>query len=144
MISYRYVNRILHTNNNPDKKFFRPTQPVKKNYIFDLIITGLLYEAKGLQKEAQKSYELALDLDPTHVPSLVSIAVIIRQTSCKSASVAKSFLTEALRFDRLNSSAWYNLGLIYKDDGPMFIREAANCFEAASVLEETEPIEPFR
>lgn len=109
-----------------------------------LHITGLLYEAKGLEKEAQNAYELALDLDPTHVPSLVSMAVIIRRAGGKSAASAKSFLTEALRLDRLNSSAWYNLGLFYKEDGPMFLKEAANCFEAASILEETEPIEPFR
>ncbi|KAI7734873.1 hypothetical protein M8C21_008811 [Ambrosia artemisiifolia] len=109
-----------------------------------LHITGLLYEAKGLDKEAQKAYELALDMDPSHVPSLVSLAVIIRRTGVKPAAAAKSFLTEALRLDRLNSSAWYNLGLFYKEDGPMFVREAANCFEAASILGETEPIEPFR
>lgn len=109
-----------------------------------LHITGLLYEAKGLEKEAQKAHELALDVDPAHVPSLVSVAVIIRRAGGKSAAAAKSFLTEALRLDRLNPSAWYNLGLFYKDDGPMFLREAANCFEAAGILEETEPIEPFR
>ncbi|KVI03873.1 Tetratricopeptide-like helical [Cynara cardunculus var. scolymus] len=109
-----------------------------------LHITGLLYEAKGLDKEAQKAHELALDVDPVHVPSLVSVAVIIRRAGGKSAAAAKSFLTEALRLDRLNPSAWYNLGLFYKDDGPMFLREAANCFEAAGILEETEPIEPFR
>ncbi|KAM0050914.1 putative tetratricopeptide-like helical domain superfamily, protein NPG1 [Helianthus debilis subsp. tardiflorus] len=109
-----------------------------------LHITGLLYEAKGLDKEAQKAYELALDMDPGHVASLVSLAVIIRRAGVKPAAAAKSFLTEALRLDRLNSLAWYNLGLFYKEDGPMFMREAANCFEAASILEETEPIEPFR
>ncbi|KAI3667998.1 hypothetical protein L6452_43069 [Arctium lappa] len=109
-----------------------------------LHITGLLYEAQGLEKEAQKAHELALDVDPAHVPSLVSVATIIRRAGGKSAAAAKSFLTEALRLDRLNPSAWYNLGLFYKDDGPMFLREAANCFEAAGMLEETEPIEPFR
>ncbi|XP_071720436.1 protein NPGR2-like [Rutidosis leptorrhynchoides] len=109
-----------------------------------LHITGLLYEAKGLEKEAQNAYELALDVDPAHVQSLVSMAVIIRRAGGKSAATAKSFLTEALRLDRLNSCAWYNFGLFYRDDGPMFVREAANCFEAASVLQETEPIEPFR
>ncbi|PWA89407.1 tetratricopeptide-like helical domain-containing protein [Artemisia annua] len=108
------------------------------------VAQGLLYEAKGLEKEAQNAYELALDLDPTYVRSLVSMAVIIRRAGGKSAASAKSFLTKVLRLDRLNSSAWYNLGLFYKEDGPMFLREAANCFEAASILEETEPIETFR
>ncbi|CAH1417810.1 unnamed protein product [Lactuca virosa] len=111
-----------------------------------LHITGLLSEAKGLEKEAQQAQELALDVDPGHVNSLVSMAVMIRRAGGggKSAAAAKSFLTEALRLDRLNSSAWYNLGLLYKDDGPMFLKEAANCFEAATLLAEKEPIEPFR
>lgn len=107
-------------------------------------IMGLLYEARGLEKEAQKAQELALDVDPGHVQSLVSMAVIIRRAGGKSVATAKSFLTEALRIDWLNSSAWYNLGLVYKDDGPMFLKEAANCFEAATMLAEKEPIEPFR
>lgn len=109
-------------------------------------VVGLLYEAKGLEKEAQQAQELALDVDPGHVNSLVSMAVMFRRAGGggKSAAAAKSFLTEALRLDRLNSSAWYNLGLLYKDDGPMFLKEAANCFEAATLLAEKEPIEPFR
>ncbi|XP_076929826.1 protein NPGR2-like [Bidens hawaiensis] len=108
-------------------------------------ITGLLYEAKGLGKEALKAYENALDIDPGLVQSLVSMAMVLRRLGGgKSGPVARSFLTEALHLDRMNSRAWYNLGQFYKDEGPMFIKEAVDCFEAASVLEETEPIEPFR
>ncbi|GJT93953.1 NPGR2-like protein [Tanacetum coccineum] len=40
-----------------------------------LHITGLLYEAKGLEKEAQNAYELALDLDSTYVPSLTRLTL---------------------------------------------------------------------
>ncbi|KAJ9565162.1 hypothetical protein OSB04_001128 [Centaurea solstitialis] len=104
----------------------------------------LLYEAKGLPKEALKAYENALDIDPAHVQSLVSMALVLRRIGGRSGPEIRSFLTEALRLDRMNSSAWYNLGQFYKDEGPMFIKEAADCFEAATVLEETEPIEPFR
>ncbi|KAJ9565160.1 hypothetical protein OSB04_001126 [Centaurea solstitialis] len=107
-------------------------------------IKGLLYEAKGLLKDALKAYENALDIDPAHVQSLVSMALVLRRIGGKSGPEIRSFLTEALRLDRMNSSAWYNLGQFYKDEGPMFIKEAADCFEAATVLEETEPIEPFR
>ncbi|KAI3678789.1 hypothetical protein L6452_38092 [Arctium lappa] len=107
-------------------------------------ITGLLYEAKGLPKEALKAYENALDINPAHVQSLVSMALVLRRVGGKSGPAIRSFLTEALRLDRMNSSAWYNLGHFYKDEGPMFINEAADCFEAATILMETEPIEPFR
>ncbi|KAI3749556.1 hypothetical protein L2E82_20170 [Cichorium intybus] len=107
-------------------------------------ITGLLHEAKGLEKEALKAYENALDVDPWHVQSLVSMAMVLRRLGGRSGPAVRSCLTEALRFDRMNSWGWYNLGQFYKDEGPMFIKEAVDCFEAASVLKETEPIEPFR
>ncbi|KAK9076011.1 hypothetical protein SSX86_004341 [Deinandra increscens subsp. villosa] len=105
---------------------------------------GLLYEAKGLHKQALKAYKHALDVDPIHVQSLVSIAVLFRKLGGQSGPVARSFLNEALRVDRMHSSAWYNLGLLLRDEGPMWLKEAADCFEAAGVLKETEPIEPFR
>ncbi|KAL8198130.1 hypothetical protein R6Q57_030102 [Mikania cordata] len=107
-------------------------------------INGFLYEAKGLDKEALRAYEIALDIDPGHVQSLVSMAMVLRRIGGKSGPVIRSFLTEALRLNRMNSWAWYNLGQFYKDEGPMFIKEAVDCFEAASILKETEPIEPFR
>ncbi|KAI3772962.1 hypothetical protein L6452_04158 [Arctium lappa] len=105
---------------------------------------GLLYEAKGLHKQALKAYKHALDVDPGHVQSLVSIAVVFRKLGGQSGAVARSFLNEAIRVNRMSSSAWYNLGLLLRDEGPMFLKEAADCFEAAAELKETEPIEPFR
>lgn len=94
-----------------------------------------------MQKEALKSFEKALDIDPNHIPSLISTAVIVRQLSEQSVAVAKSFLTDALRLDRSNHTAWYNLGLIYKSESSA---TALECFEAAAMLQESEPIEPFR
>ncbi|XP_024926263.1 protein NPGR2 isoform X2 [Ziziphus jujuba] len=105
---------------------------------------GLLYEAKGLHQEALKSFRKALDVEPTHVPSLVSTGCILRQLGGQSLPVVRSFLMDALRIDRTNSCAWYNLGLIYKADEGASALEAIECFEAAALLEESEPIEPFR
>lgn len=107
-----------------------------------LSLPGLLYEAKGLQKEALKCFEKALDIEPNHVPSLISTAIILRHLSNQSGAVAKSFLSDALRLERSNHTAWYNLGLLYKSEGSAL--EAADCFEAAALLQETDPIEPFR
>lgn len=56
----------------------------------------------------------------------------------------RSFLTDALRLDRTNHAAWYNLGLLYKADPGASMLEAVECFEAAALLEETAPVEPFR
>ncbi|CAH1431867.1 unnamed protein product [Lactuca virosa] len=103
--------------------------------------TGLLYEAQGLNRQALKAYKHALDVDPGDVESLVSMAVVLRKVGGGAGAVGRGFLNEALRVDRMRSSVWYNLGLYLRDESPM---EAADCFEAAGVLKETEPIEPFR
>lgn len=104
----------------------------------------MLHEAKGDEKEALKAYSLALEVDPTHVPSLVSKAKVLRQMGCGPPAIIRSFLTEALRVDRKNASAWHNLGLLHKDRGSLSAVEAAECFQAAAFLEETQPVEPFR
>ncbi|XWS08754.1 hypothetical protein CRYUN_Cryun40dG0028300 [Craigia yunnanensis] len=106
--------------------------------------TGLLNEAKGFHQEALTSYRKALDVEPTHVPSLISTACILRQLGGQSMPIVRSFLTDALRLDRTNPAAWYNLGLLYKADISASPLEAAECFEAAALLEESAPIEPFR
>ncbi|KAL6532436.1 hypothetical protein OROGR_014406 [Orobanche gracilis] len=105
---------------------------------------GLLYEAKGQQNEALKSFQKALDIEPNHVPSLISTAIVLKKLGNQSLPVVKSFLTDALRLDRTNSTAWYNLGLLYKIDNSSSAMDAAECFEAAAQLQESEPVEPFR
>ena len=105
---------------------------------------GLLYKAKGLHQEALKSFRKALDVEPTHVPSLISTACILKELGGQSLAVVRSFLTDALRLDRTNPSAWYNLGLLYKADIGATQLEAAECFEAAALLEESAPVESFR
>ncbi|KAI3794996.1 hypothetical protein L1987_37639 [Smallanthus sonchifolius] len=109
-----------------------------------LYATGLLHQAKGQKEEALTLFENALDVDPHHVPSLISTAIVLRELNDRSLPVAKSFITDALRLDRTNPRAWFNLGLIHKaEHGPSAL-EAAECFEAAIMLEESEPVEPFR
>ncbi|XP_055829979.1 protein NPGR2-like isoform X2 [Solanum dulcamara] len=106
--------------------------------------TGLLYQARGLYKEALQSFQKSLDIEPNHVPSLVSTAIVLRHLDGQSLPVMKSFLTDALRLDRTNPSAWYNLGLVYKSENGASALEAAECFEAAELLQESAPVEPFR
>ncbi|KAG4983707.1 hypothetical protein JHK87_028456 [Glycine soja] len=105
---------------------------------------GLLSEARGFHQEALKSFRKALDIEPNHVPSLISTACVLRQLGGQSSSIVRSLLTDALRLDRTNPSAWYNLGLLYKADLGTSAMEAVECFEAAAFLEESSPIEPFR
>ncbi|XP_068489392.1 protein NPGR2-like isoform X4 [Phaseolus vulgaris] len=105
---------------------------------------GLLFEARGLHQEALKSFRKALDIEPNYVPSLISTACVLRQLGGQSSSIVRSLLTDALRLDRTNPSAWYNLGLFYRADLGTSAMEAVECFEAAAFLEESTPIEPFR
>lgn len=72
------------------------------------------------------------------------MAVVLRRSGERSLRLVRSLLTEALRLDRMNYSAWYNLGLLYKNEGSALALEAAECFEAATLLEDTAPVEPFR
>lgn len=113
-------------------------------YTFVFKFTGVVYEAKGLHKEALKVFLSALDIDPTHVPSMISAATVLDHLG-RSQTVVRNFLREALRLDKMNHKAWYNLGLLYKaKDTASSSTEAAECFEAAIFLEESEPVEPFR
>ncbi|CAK8543652.1 unnamed protein product [Lathyrus sativus] len=105
-------------------------------------VIGTMLEAKGLYKEALKAFVDALNLDPAHVPSLISTAVVLRRFGTPSNPAVRSFLMGALRLDRTNASAWYNVGILHKAEGR--ILEAAECFQAANSLEESEPVEPFR
>ncbi|KAL5990409.1 hypothetical protein ACLOJK_011309 [Asimina triloba] len=101
--------------------------------------TGLLYEAKGLYKEALGAFSSALEVDPMHIPSLISTAVVIRHLGGRSSATVRSYLMNALRLDRTNHLAWYNLGLHYKAEGSRSAAEAAECFQAAVLLEESAP-----
>ncbi|KAK6937746.1 hypothetical protein RJ641_031254 [Dillenia turbinata] len=105
---------------------------------------GALHEAKGCFKDALNAFRTALDIEPKHVPSLVSMAVVLRRVCGDHSPTVRSFLMEAIRLDRMNSSAWHTLGLLYKSEGASSAQEAAECFEAASALEETAPVETFR
>ncbi|KAL0873068.1 hypothetical protein Bca101_022773 [Brassica carinata] len=107
---------------------------------------GVLYQRQGQLEEAMEAFTTALDIDPMYVPSLISKAEILLELgSPSSIAVVRSFLMEALRIDRLNQSAWYNLGKMFKAEGSVSSKqEAVECFQASVALEETMPVEPFR
>lgn len=107
---------------------------------------GVLCKRQGQLEEAMEAFTTALDMDPMHVPSLISKAEVLLELGNRSSiAVVRSFLMEALRIDRLNQSAWYNLGKMFKAEGSVSSKqEAVECFQAAVALEETMPVEPFR
>lgn len=107
--------------------------------------TGKLHEARGFLKEALGAYSTALDLEPKNVPILIAAAIALRQLGGTPLPAVRCFLTDALRLDRTNHIAWFNLGLTYEDEeDSSSALEAAECFQTAAFLEETAPPEPFR
>lgn len=106
-----------------------------------MILVGVISEGCGQVEEAMKDYVDAILLDPDYVPCLVLLSALMARTSTKMLPVARSLLSDALKLQPTNSMAWYFLGVVHKNDGR--IADATDCFQAASILEESNPIERF-
>ncbi|KAL9244270.1 hypothetical protein vseg_018066 [Gypsophila vaccaria] len=102
---------------------------------------GIMYEGKREVKEALAAYTNAVLLDPNYVPCKILLGVLLSKMGPKALPVAKTLLSDALRVEPTNRKAWYYLGMVHKNDGRAV--DAAECFQAASMLEESEPIESF-
>ncbi|PKA52700.1 putative UDP-N-acetylglucosamine--peptide N-acetylglucosaminyltransferase SEC [Apostasia shenzhenica] len=100
---------------------------------------GSIHEARSDMRAAMSSYISALSVDPHHVPTKISLSSLLLRSGSKPSTIVRSFLSDALRLEPTNRQAWYYLGVVYRDDGRF--SDAADCFLAASMLEESEPIE---
>ena len=87
------------------------------------------------------AYINALLLEPGYVPCKILIGAVLTKMGSKALPVSRSLLSDALRIEPTNRMAWYYLGLVHRDDGR--IGDAVDCFQAASMLEESDPIETF-
>lgn len=113
-----------------------------KEYSAEILHTeGLMHEKQGHLDEALAAYINALLLEPMYVPCKILIGAIFSKMGSKMLPVARSFLSDALRIEPTNAMAWYYLGKVHKDDGR--ISDAVDCFQAASMLEESVPMESF-
>ncbi|THF98015.1 hypothetical protein TEA_007564 [Camellia sinensis var. sinensis] len=98
-------------------------------------------EAQGDMNKALAAFINALLLEPSHVPSKILIGGVLSKMGSKVSPVARCLLSDALKIEPTNRMAWYYLGLVHRDDGR--ISDAIDCFQAASMLEESDPIESF-
>ncbi|KAI5339801.1 PREDICTED: tetratricopeptide repeat [Prunus dulcis] len=114
---------------------------LKRHSAETLHTEGVILEGRGQIQEALAAYIDALLLEPYYVPCKILIAALLSKMGSVALPVARSLLSDALRIDPNNRKAWYYLGMIHRDDGR--IADAIDCFQAASMLEESDPIESF-
>lgn len=106
-----------------------------------VLLTGVIFEGRGLDQAALGAFFDAFILDPIYVPGKISMGAMMLKLGSNGLPVARSLLSDALRIDPTNHKAWYYLGMVHKDDGRM--SDAADCFQAASMLEESDPVDSF-
>lgn len=106
-------------------------------------VTGVLHETQGRTEEAMACYKNALSVNAAHVDSKVKLGALLCQRGSKqSLPVARSLLAEALQAEPTHEAAWFQMGCLHKAEGHP--NEAADCFQAAVLLEQSLPVEKFR
>ncbi|TMX01656.1 hypothetical protein EJD97_023982 [Solanum chilense] len=111
-------------------------------YSADTLYTeGMMFERQGEKDKALSAYINALLVEPNHVQCKILLGSLLTKMDPGMLPLAKALLSDALRIEPTNRVAWYHLGLVHRDDGR--VADAADCFQAASMLEESDPIEKF-
>ena len=98
------------------------------------------FEGHGQIQEALAAYINTPLLDPGYVPCKILIGALLLKMGSKAFPAARSLLSDALGMEPTNRMAWCYLGMAHRDDGR--IADATNCFQAASNLEESNPLIP--
>ncbi|PNY06655.1 tetratricopeptide repeat protein 7A-like [Trifolium pratense] len=101
----------------------------------------VVFDGRGQNDEALAASANAVLVEPSHVPSKILMASLMLKNGPNASPVSRSILSDALRIEPTNRNAWYYLGLTHKNDGRL--GDAADCFQAAAMLEESDPIESF-
>lgn len=113
-----------------------------KPYSAEVLYTeGVMLQGRGQAEEAMSAYITALLVEPSFVPCKILIGALLSKRDSNALPVARSILSDALKIEPTSRMAWYYLGIIHRVDGR--IADAADCFQAASMLEEFDPIENF-
>ncbi|XP_071688127.1 protein NPG1 [Rutidosis leptorrhynchoides] len=102
---------------------------------------GTIYQRRGEIDEALATYVNSLLVEASYVPSKISIGAIMYDRGLPMLPVARTMLSDALRLEPTNRMAWLHLGFVHKLDGRL--SDAIDSFQAASMLEESDPIESF-
>ncbi|CAM8951627.1 unnamed protein product [Rhodiola kirilowii] len=106
-----------------------------------LHIEGCMQEKRNRNYEALIAYVNALVMDPNYVPTKVALGALLSKMGLKVLPTARSLIADALKIEPTNHMAWYHLGIVHKLGGQA--ADAADCFQAASMLDESNPVESF-
>lgn len=98
-------------------------------------------QRRGQTNEALGAFVNALLFEPSYVPCKILLGSLLTKMGPKMLPAVRTLLSDALRIEPTNRVAWYQLALVHKDDGRL--ADAADCFQAATMLEESDPIESF-
>jgi cytochrome c-type biogenesis protein CcmH/NrfG len=104
-------------------------------------LLGYMHQAHNQTKDALAAYVNAFSIELEHVPSKVAIGALLAKQGPRFLPAARCFLSDALRVEPTNRMAWLYLGKVHWFDGR--ITDAADCFQAAVMLEESDPVESF-
>ncbi|CAL5011820.1 unnamed protein product [Urochloa decumbens] len=102
---------------------------------------GYMHQARKHTKDALAAYVNAFSTELEHVASKVAIGALLAKQGPRFLPAARCFLSDALRVEPTNRMAWLYLGKVHRSDGR--ITDAADCFQAAVMLEESDPVECF-
>ncbi|KAH7577083.1 hypothetical protein JRO89_XS01G0202000 [Xanthoceras sorbifolium] len=102
---------------------------------------GVMCEGRGLTHDALSCYFNALLLEPYYVHCKIRAGALLFKMGPKALPVARSLLSDALTIEPTNRMAFYYMGLVHRDAGRL--ADAADYFQAASMLEESDPVESF-
>jgi tetratricopeptide repeat protein 7 len=106
-----------------------------------MLSIGYMHQARDHTKDALAAYVNAFSTELEHVPSKVAIGALLAKQGPRFLPAARCFLSDALRVEPTNRMAWLYLGKVHRSDGR--ITDAADCFQAAVILEESDPVESF-
>ncbi|KAJ1396883.1 Tetratricopeptide-like helical domain superfamily [Sesbania bispinosa] len=136
--TYRYLLALVQAQKKSFGSFPMSSKNKRERQIKD---TSVLFEGRGQSQEALNAAINSVLIEPNYVPSKILMGALVQKIDSKALPAARSMLSDALRVEPTNRKAWYYLGLVHKQDGRM--ADAADCFQAAYMLEESDPIESF-
>ncbi|KAI3744835.1 hypothetical protein L1987_57928 [Smallanthus sonchifolius] len=98
-------------------------------------------ETLHTEDEALATYVNSLLVEANYVSSKISIGAIMSDGGLPMLPVARTMLSDALRLEPTNRMAWLYMGFVHKLVGRL--SDSIDSFQAASMLEESDPIETF-